>query len=50
MTEGVHLSKTPESNGMSEAFVKTFRRDYVPYCLLPNAAAALAIVENWDAL
>lgn len=39
--------ESPESNGMAEAFVKTFKRDYVRIAVLPNAAAALAIVENW---
>ena len=33
--------KSPESNGMSEAFVKTFKRDYVRVNPLPDALAAL---------
>ena len=34
--------ESPESNGMAEAFVKTFKRDYVRVNPIPNAAAALA--------
>ena len=33
--------KSPESNGMSEAFVKTVKRDYVRVNPLPDAATAL---------
>jgi putative transposase len=32
--------ESPESNGMAEAFVKTFKRDYVRVGLIPDAAAA----------
>jgi len=39
--------ESPESNGMAEAFVKTLKRDYVRVSLIPNAAAALALVDNW---
>ena len=31
--------ESPESNGMAEAFVKTFKRDYVRVNPIPNAAA-----------
>jgi len=39
--------ESPESNGMAEAFVKTFKRDYVRISPIPNAAAALALVDSW---
>jgi transposase InsO family protein len=39
--------ESPESNGMAEAFVKTFKRDYVRVAALPNANAALALIETW---
>ena len=39
--------ESPESNGMAEAFVKTFKRDYVRVTPIPDAAAALALVDNW---
>lgn len=39
--------RSPESNGMSEAFVKTLRRDYVRLTPLPDAATALELVAGW---
>jgi transposase InsO family protein len=33
---------SPESNGMAEAFVKTFKRDYVYFGNLQNAQAGTA--------
>ena len=39
--------ESPESNGMAEAFVKTFKRDYVRVSPIPDAAAALALVDSW---
>jgi transposase InsO family protein len=39
--------ESPESNGMAEAFVKTFKRDYVRVSPIPDAAAALALVDRW---
>ncbi len=39
--------ESPESNGMAEAFVKTFKRDYVRVSPIPDAAAALALIDNW---
>ena len=32
----------PESNGIAEAFVKTFKRDYVQLNARPDAAAVIA--------
>ena len=34
-------------NGVAEAFVKTFKRDYVRVSPIPNAAAALAPIDSW---
>ncbi len=39
--------ESPESNGMAEAFVKTIKRDYVRVNPLPNARAALTMVDIW---
>lgn len=38
---------SPESNGMAEAFVKTFKRDYAYVHELPSAAAVLAAAPLW---
>ena len=38
---------SPESNGMSEAFVWTLRRDYVANADLGSAAAVLAQLDDW---
>ena len=32
---------------MAEAFVKTFKRDYVRVSPIPDAAAALALIDSW---
>ena len=39
--------ESPESNSMAEAFVKTFKRDYLRVSLTPDAAAALALIDSW---
>jgi putative transposase len=39
--------ESPESNGMAEAFVKTFKRDCVRVSPVPNAAAALSLIDTW---
>jgi putative transposase len=39
--------ESPESNGIAEAFVKTFKRDYVRMNPIPDAATALAAIEAW---
>jgi putative transposase len=39
--------ESPESNGMAEAVVKTFKRDYVRVSPIPDAAAALALIDSW---
>ena len=40
---------SPESNGMAEAFVKTFKRDYVYLNRLPSAAEVIAQLPGWFA-
>ncbi|WP_246206053.1 IS3 family transposase [Propylenella binzhouense] len=39
--------ESPESNGLAEAFVKTFKRDYVRVNPIPDAATAIAAVRDW---
>ncbi len=41
--------QSPESNGMAEAFVKTFKRDYVRLSPLPDAATVLPRIAGWFA-
>jgi transposase InsO family protein len=41
--------RSPESNSMSEAFVKTFKRDYLRINPLPDAPAALRQIAGWVA-
>ena len=38
--------RSPESNGMSEYFVKTFERDYVRINPLPDAQTALGLIDG----
>jgi len=40
---------SPESNGMAEAFVKTFKRDYVYVNRLPSAIEVIAQLPTWFA-
>lgn len=40
---------SPESNGMAEAFVKTFKRDYVFVNEVPDAISVLARLPEWFA-
>ena len=40
-------ARSPESNGMSEAFVNTLRRDYLAGADLSTAAGALAQIPAW---
>lgn len=39
--------QSPESNGISESFVKTFKRDYVRVNTLPDAITALGQITGW---
>jgi transposase InsO family protein len=38
---------SPESNGMAEAFVKTFKRDYVYLADLWDAETVLELIPGW---
>ncbi len=38
---------SPESNGMSEAFVKTLKRDHLRINSVPDAATALGQIAGW---
>lgn len=40
-------SYSPESNGMAEAFVKTFKRDYVSFDRLENACDVMSKLAGW---
>src|SRR3984957_20112721 len=42
----VNLS-SPESNGIAEAFVKTFKRDYARLSILPDAETVIALLPAW---
>ena len=39
--------RSPESNGMAEAFVKTLKRDYARVTILPDANIILALLPGW---
>lgn len=39
--------RSPESNGMSESFVKTLKRDYARLTILPDAETILAKLPSW---
>ena len=39
--------KSPQANGMSEAFVKTLKHDYVRVNLLPDAQTGLSLHGAW---
>jgi transposase InsO family protein len=39
--------ESPQSNGMAEAFVKTFKRDYARVSLRPDAASVLRQLDGW---
>ena len=39
--------KSPQSNGISEAFVNTLKRDYVNITPLPDAATVLGLIAGW---
>lgn len=48
---GLHLAftpvRSPESNGLAEAFVKTLKRDYARVTLLPDAETVLRLLPCW---
>lgn len=39
--------RSPQSNGMAEAFVKTFKRDYVSVNPTPDAETVIAQLPFW---
>lgn len=39
--------ESPQSNGMAEAFVRTFKRDYVEVNSMPNAATVIRSLPAW---
>lgn len=39
--------KSPESNGIAEAVVKTLKRDYVHVTPLPDAVTVLGLIAGW---
>ena len=39
--------ESPQSNGMAEAFVKTFKRDYAHSAARPGAASVLRQLDGW---
>jgi putative transposase len=39
--------KSPQSNGISEAFVNTLKRDYVRVTPIPNAEIAMQAIASW---
>src|SRR5580704_14286590 len=39
--------RSPESNGLAEAFVKTFKRDYARLSILPDAKTVIALLPAW---
>jgi hypothetical protein len=39
--------RSPESNGIAEAFVKTFGRDYARLSILPDAATVITLLPDW---
>ncbi|MDX1103915.1 transposase, partial [Sinorhizobium medicae] len=39
--------RSPQSNGMAEAFVKTFKRDYVAVNPTPDAETVMAQLPFW---
>ena len=39
--------QSPQSNGISESFVKTFKRDYVRVNALPDVVTALRQITRW---
>ncbi len=43
----IHAGSKPDSIGMSESFVKTFKRDYVRCNPRPDAQTVLAQLESW---
>jgi putative transposase len=49
LRSAANASKSPGSNGMAEAFVKTFKRDYVYLADLWDAETVLGLLPTWFA-
>jgi transposase InsO family protein len=43
----LHPSPIFTKQGIAEAFVNTFRRDYLQFSILPNAATVLELLQAW---
>ena len=41
--------RSPQSNGIAEAFVKTFKRDYARLSILPDGKTVIALLPAWFA-
>ncbi len=39
--------RSPQSNGISEAFVKTLKRDYARVTILPDAETVIRLLPGW---
>jgi putative transposase len=39
--------RSPESNGIADAFVKTFKRDYAQLSILSDAETVIALLPAW---
>jgi transposase InsO family protein len=39
--------RSPESNGIAEAFVKTFKRDYARLSIVPDAVTVITLLPAW---
>jgi transposase InsO family protein len=39
--------KSPESNGIAEAYVKTLKREYIHVTPLPDVATVLGLIAGW---
>ncbi|RUR10949.1 integrase core domain-containing protein [Legionella septentrionalis] len=47
LPESLGLCYSPESNGMAEAFVKTFKRDYIAFYDPLNAQSLMSNLHSW---
>jgi len=43
----IYTYYSPESNGMAETFIKTFKRDYVRIHELPDAVTVMEQLPRW---
>ncbi|MBS7543558.1 integrase core domain-containing protein, partial [Ancylobacter oerskovii] len=42
-----HPDPEPQSNGMAEAFVRTFKRDYISVNPVPDARTVMLALPKW---